>query len=137
MFSWCWYCCFAKVIYWGVLTTFRVQLNLLYKPVRRPWTPVLVKFFHYFKPKSNFKFIDFFKFRTTNKKEQMPPQCLIILTRGIQIRGQPINHNFFFDFFFLIIFSIFLVRTPQCNKNLKKINFCPWKHEKTGLKSCS
>ena len=27
----------------------------------------------------------------TNKKEQMPPQRLITLTRGIQIRGQPIR----------------------------------------------
>ena len=29
----------------------------------------------------------------------MPPQRLITLTRGIQIRGQPIkNYNFFFKF---------------------------------------
>ena len=28
---------------------------------------------------------------TTNKKEQMPPQRLITLTRGIQIRRQPIK----------------------------------------------
>ena len=34
---------------------------------------------------------------TTNKKEQMPPQCPITLTRRIQIRGQPIkNYNFIF-----------------------------------------
>ena len=28
----------------------------------------------------------------TNKKEQMPPQRLFTLTRGIQIRGQPIKN---------------------------------------------
>ena len=28
----------------------------------------------------------------TNKKEQMPPLRLIPLTRGIQIRGQPIEN---------------------------------------------
>ena len=28
----------------------------------------------------------------TNKKEQMPPLRLITLTRGIQIRGQPIEN---------------------------------------------
>jgi hypothetical protein len=28
---------------------------------------------------------------STNKKEQMPPQRLITLTRGIQIREQPIK----------------------------------------------
>ena len=39
-------------------------------------------------------------FKTTNQKEQMPPQCLSTLTFGIQIHGQPISNfeknNIFF-----------------------------------------
>jgi hypothetical protein len=65
-----------------------------------------------------------------NQKGQMPPRRLFTLTRGIQIRGQPLN-------IFFLIFSNFLVRTLQCKKKSKKLNFCPWKHEKKAQKSCS
>ena len=50
---------------------------------------------------------------TTNKKEQMLPQRLITLTRGIQ----PIKNYIFF------IFSNFLVRTLQCKRKFN-FNFC-------------
>jgi NADH:ubiquinone oxidoreductase subunit 6 (subunit J) len=52
----------------------------------------------------------------TNKKGQMPPQLLITLTRGIQIRGQPIKKlqkkifsNFlkFFEMFFYFHLATF------------------------------
>ena len=38
---------------------------------------------------------------------------------------------------FTFVSSNFLVRTLHCKRNLKKFNFCLWKHEKTALKSCS
>jgi hypothetical protein len=56
----------------------------------------------------------------------MPPRRLFTLTRGIQIRGQPIKNlkkkieNVFKKFSnFFFIFSNFLVRTLQRKKNLK------------------
>ena len=72
----------------------------------------------------------------------MPPRRPITLTRVIQIRGQPIKNqkkNFwkFLKFFLNFLFSNYLVRTLKCKKKFKKKYSCPWKHEKTKLKSCS
>ena len=63
----------------------------------------------------------------TNQKEQMPPWHLFTLTRGIQIRRQPIKN---YKKNSWKILSNFLVRTLSYFQ--KK-----FKHEKTELKSCS
>jgi hypothetical protein len=54
--------------------------------VLTPNTPLIHTSFKYSKLN-----MDDFSVLTTNKKGQMPPQHLITLTRGIQIRGQPIK----------------------------------------------
>ena len=62
---------------------------------------------------------------TTNKKEQMPPQRLITLTHGIQIRRQPIKKNIKklkmflkkFHFFFLYSATFFWI---FAHGNMKK-----------------
>jgi hypothetical protein len=61
----------------------------------------------------------------------MPPRRLFTLTRGIQIRGQPIkNYNFFFlkkfqknfEFFFLYIKQLFSADAKLFSKKIE-INF--------------
>ena len=64
------------------------------------------------------------KVLATNKKEQMPPQRLITLTRGIQIRGQPIENYKkkikILLIFFQILFLFFIQQLIFALKTMKK-----------------
>ena len=64
-----------------------------------------------------------------------------IKPKQLALKKQFLTPQKYFPNFFLIFFTFvssnFSVRTLQCKKKYKKLNFCPWIHEKTALKSCS
>ena len=74
-----------------------------------------------------------------SRSQQKTNQRVLVLTLKFLALKKTREKYFpnFFKLFFTFILCNFLVRMLQYFQKNFKFSFCPWKHKKTGLKSCS